>query len=210
MGAHLAVPCNLCHQKNYRGTTRYFFSSTECQSCHRDPHNREAELYLATKTVPEGRNGCQYCHSLDSWASIEFNHTQTNFQLEGKHQSIACKSCHKYDGTDPNISVILKLNKNECQDCHHDIHMGQFLSKEITDTTNKKKVLCDNCHSTQNWNASKFDHNQNSSFKLEGAHKNLKCSQCHKTVNKDGIVFVKFKPLSSSCSACHINRSMEQ
>jgi len=37
VGAHLAVPCNLCHQRNYRGTIRYRFSSTECESCHRDP-----------------------------------------------------------------------------------------------------------------------------------------------------------------------------
>jgi hypothetical protein len=207
-GAHLAVPCNLCHQKNYKNTIRFNFSSTECSSCHRDPHNREAELYLSKKTIPEGKNDCQYCHSVTSWALIDFDHTQTNFQLNGKHQSIRCKSCHKYDGTNPNISVILILNKKSCQDCHQDVHMGQFHAQGEIDSDEENLIRCDKCHTTLNWAASKFDHNRDSSFKLEGAHKRLNCSQCHKLVDRNGKNIIQYKPLNSSCSACHEQRSM--
>jgi hypothetical protein len=209
-GAHLAVPCNLCHLKRNNKMIQFRFSSTDCQACHRDPHNKESELYLSRKNIPIENNGCQYCHLVDSWASIEFDHSKTNFQLSGKHKSIVCKSCHKYDGQDSNISVILKLDKNDCRDCHQDIHMGQFLPADNENSTDVRSVRCDKCHTTDKWIASKFDHNLNSGFKLEGAHKKLNCSQCHKTVNEDGIVFVKYKPLDSSCSACHVNRSMAQ
>jgi len=209
-GAHLAVPCNLCHQKNYNNTIRFRFSSTECLSCHRDQHNRKAELYLSKISLPEGKNVCQYCHSVKSWSSIEFDHTQSNFQLEGKHQQISCKSCHGYIDSTVEGTVRFKLNKKECEDCHQDVHMGQFHSQDDRNSADAKTVLCDKCHTTLNWTASMFDHNRDSSFKLEGAHKKLNCSQCHKTVDKNGTVFVQFKPLNSSCSACHVDRSMVQ
>ena len=204
-GAHLAVPCNFCHTKNVNNTIQFRFSSTACQICHRDPHNRQAEKFLSEKIAPEGKNSCQYCHTVESWASIEFDHNQTNFRLEGKHQSITCVSCHLRDDSDTSMIIRLKLNKNLCQDCHQDIHMGQFYSQN-----NKNVVLCDKCHTAQNWIASLFNHNRDSQFKLEGAHKKLDCSQCHKAIEKNGIVFVRFKPLSSSCSACHGERSMVQ
>jgi len=208
-GAHLAVPCNFCHPKD-NNTTKFTFSSTECKICHRDPHDRGSEKYLADKIIPEGKDPCQYCHSIQNWALINFDHDQTIFRLEGKHLSITCKSCHKNDDTNPNVIVNLKLNKKECEDCHQDIHMGQFHSQRETDSDRNEKVLCDKCHTTRNWIASKFDHNSDSSFKLEGAHKNLNCSQCHKTVDKNGTAFVKFKPLKSSCSDCHVKRTTVQ
>jgi hypothetical protein len=163
---------------------------------------------MSDKTIPEGKDVCQYCHSVNSWASIEFDHAQTNFQLNGKHQSIACKSCHKNESTNYNVSVTLKLNKKECQDCHQDVHKGQFHAQGEIDSDGENLIRCDDCHTTFNWNASKFDHNRDSSFKLEGAHKKLICSQCHKAVNKNGIDFIKFKPLDSSCSTCHVKRKM--
>jgi nitrate/TMAO reductase-like tetraheme cytochrome c subunit len=208
-GAHLAVPCNMCHPKN-NNRIRFSYSSTGCQVCHHDPHNKESELYLSRNKISFGNDVCQYCHTVESWSSIEFDHSKTNFRLEGKHQTAECKSCHKYTDHKSNINVILKIDKNACQDCHQDIHMGQFSSEDSENPTDVKSVRCDNCHTTENWNASKFNHNIESRFKLEGAHKKLKCSQCHKPVNENGKVFVKYKPLNSSCSACHVNRSMVQ
>jgi NAD-dependent SIR2 family protein deacetylase len=114
------------------------------------------------------------------------------------------------DKANTNGFVSLKLNKNACQDCHHDAHYGQFDSQNDTDSDDVHTILCDKCHTTLKWNATIFDHNRDSNFKLEGAHKKLNCSQCHKTVDKNGTIFVHYKPLDSSCSACHAKRSMGQ
>ena len=209
-GAHLAVPCNFCHPKNNNNTIQFHFSSTNCQICHRDPHNNEAEQYLSDKISTEGKDLCQYCHSVASWSSIEFDHNQTNFRLEGKHQSISCRSCHLYKEMNSNVTVSLKINKSACQDCHQDVHMGQFSSQNDTGSDQAKSGLCDKCHTTVNWTATIFDHNRDSRFKLEGAHKKVNCSQCHKAVDKNGTDIVQYKPLNLSCSACHVERSMVQ
>ena len=209
-GAHLAVPCNLCHPKSNDGMIKFRFSSTHCQTCHRDPHNKGADLYLSAYNISYKNDICQYCHTFDSWSKITFDHLKTNFKLTGKHESISCKSCHKNDVPDPDVSVILKLNKTKCQECHHDIHAGQFKSLKSDESESVNFVKCDKCHTTINWRASKFDHDTHSDFKLEGAHRHLKCEQCHMTVNENGVIFVRYKPINSSCSSCHVKRKMDQ
>ena len=200
-GAHLAVPCNLCHPKGQNGMINFRFSSTYCQTCHRDPHKKGAEQYLSENDIGYKNDVCEYCHTVNSWGAINFDHSKTNFPLSGKHQSVLCKSCHTYTGPDPDILVVLKINKNECQECHQDIHAGQFKSSESDGSDNTNFIRCEKCHTTANWRASNFDHNIHSKFKLEGAHKSLKCSQCHKTVNENGVTFIRYKPINTSCSS---------
>jgi NAD-dependent dihydropyrimidine dehydrogenase PreA subunit len=209
-GAHLAVPCNFCHPKNANNRPQFRFSSTDCLNCHRDPHNRESERYVAQKSTPAGKDGCQYCHSVTSWGSIEFDHSQTNFKLDGKHQNVSCKSCHETKDSNMVESVNLKLDKKECRDCHQDVHMGQFDTQSEVKSDGENLIQCDNCHTTSNWIASNFEHNRDSHFKLEGVHKQLNCSKCHKIVNVSGQSFVRFKPIEYACSSCHEKRTMAQ
>jgi Zn finger protein HypA/HybF involved in hydrogenase expression len=89
--------------------------------------------------------------------------------------------------------------RTECRACHADVHRGQFAGKEsgVTD--------CGSCHSPENWKAPKFDHNSSARFKLDGAHKNVPCKQCHRPTEKDGEMFVAYKPLDTTCVSCHGN-----
>ncbi len=84
-GAHLAVPCNFCHQKTHNNTLRFEFESTACIICHSDPHNGTAHQYVVPQKSPEvkvsvttqsivtspnsinDKDVCEYCHSVQSW-----------------------------------------------------------------------------------------------------------------------------------------------
>jgi hypothetical protein len=85
------------------------------------------------------------------------------------------------------------LSKN-CTDCHSDKHFKQF---EKNGTTN-----CTECHDTENWKASKFDHNK-TNFKLDGKHISVPCIKCHKTEQEGADFYVKYKLKVFTCESCH-------
>jgi hypothetical protein len=58
------------------------------------------------------------------------------------------------------------------------------------------------------WLAEKFDHNKHSRYKLAGAHVYVNCSKCHKVEMKDGIKFVRYKPISADCRECHADNTI--
>jgi hypothetical protein len=91
----------------------------------------------------------------------------------------------------------------QCQECHQDVHGGQFSIVDNVGAGQSKDTNCARCHTPNNWTPDKFDHNRNSSFKLDGAHLKVACAGCHKeTVGQDKPVRI-FKPLDKSCSSCH-------
>jgi len=199
-GAHLAVPCFLCHKKMNAGTVhetmQFKFESTRCIVCHQSVHKETEKKYLSLISSITGQDGCEYCHQVNSWAEIDFDHTQTKFALEGKHVSTSCINCHKKEEGTQNI--LLDNAFVECQSCHQDKHAGQFISDKGTQKTN-----CQQCHTPNNWLAEKFNHDKDSNFKLTGAHQSVKCQNCHKMVSENGQEFVRYKPLSSECKSCH-------
>ena len=199
-GAHLAVPCFLCHKKMNSGTNRetmqFKFESTRCIACHESVHKGTEKKYLSLISSTTGQDGCEYCHQVNSWAEINFDHTQTKFALEGKHVSTVCVDCHKKEADTHNI--LLDNAPVECQNCHQDKHAGQFASDK-----GSRKSDCQKCHSPNNWLADKFNHDRDSNFKLTGAHQTVKCNECHKMVTINEQEFVRYKPLSSDCKSCH-------
>ncbi len=209
-GAHLAVPCNMCHQKTYGTTLRFQFTSTECTVCHSDPHKGEASLYVKSEMSGTDKKKCEFCHSVKSWDLITFDHSRTGFILAGKHKSIRCGSCHqKPDDSIPNPAIKFKIGGKKCQDCHKDIHRGQFIDggssgKEVSGFTR-----CNRCHSPEDWRASGFNHDRDSKFKLEGAHKGVACNKCHKSTVESGENIVIYKPLDTACSACHAQKEVK-
>jgi hypothetical protein len=139
---------------------------------------------------------CQSCHNERSWASIKFDHSKTKFVLVGKHQTTTCRKCHWNSKGEWSVKQLqFKLHKQNCQDCHKDIHQDQFVTAGVT--------RCEQCHSPKGWKALTFDHNTQSRFKLLGAHAKVPCAGCHKPETVDMVEFVRYKPLGVLCVDCH-------
>jgi hypothetical protein len=174
---------------------RFTFKSTACADCHKDPHFWEVEKFTATK-------GCQACHKVDSWRNIKFDHLQTGFALNGKHVAVQCITCHQPVALRSGAKKIgFKNLKQDCQSCHEDVHNGQFalvVGNQLGGVT-----TCADCHSETNWEPSKFDHNRDARFKLDGAHARLRCEACHSVVEENGKQFRRFKPMKFDCADCH-------
>jgi hypothetical protein len=151
-----------------------------CVNCHKDIHDNQF-----------GQN-CTDCHTEESFKVVKsistFDHNKTNFNLEGKHVVVSCKTCHK-------TSLTAPLKHSRCIDCHIDYHKGQF---------NKNGTIsdCRDCHTEKGFQGSLYTierHNQ-SNFKIDGAHAATPCISCH----KKGTVW-QFKELNNGCISCHEN-----
>ncbi len=187
-GAHLAVACLDCHKKD---TTWNFKNlGVRCIDCHQDIHLGE----LNTKYYVQQE--CKNCHSEESWRAIEFNHDQTEFKLEGKHQQQKCNNCHRVaNAVKGKNQIVFDLPSVACESCHQNVHLTQFEKNGSTD--------CARCHAFENWVASRFDHNR-AAFQLDGAHKNVSCDKCHRTVEEKGVTYTQYKLIRFRCIDCHL------
>jgi hypothetical protein len=199
-GSHLAIPCVACHKSAEFDDglvgPKFVFKSTRCRDCHADPHKGQVDKYTS-------QGGCEYCHKVESWAAVTFDHQITGFKLDGRHAVTSCKSCHK-SGETTNVSKEIGFQglSSDCSSCHRDIHAGQFAIM-IED---EPKVDCRRCHTPADWKPGNFDHNRDAAFKLEGAHVGIPCRGCHKQVTKAEESFILYKPLGSACENCHDTR----
>jgi hypothetical protein len=189
-GAHLATPCFSCHLKNEEWTFRNI--GQQCNDCHVDVH----EGFLSETYYPQKE--CTACHSTDMWASVDFEHSATGFELEGRHGLISCTSCHSPDTIAmQEIRVPFTGLESSCISCHDNIHGDQFEKTGKTD--------CTICHAFEAWKPSEFDH-QTARFKLDGAHRNVECKECHQPeCGPDGVVRVLYRTEKLECIHCHLN-----
>lgn len=182
LGKHKTVDCLKCHKTETRNEKKFQefagLKFSNCTSCHKDVHENKF-----------GQD-CKQCHSEDSFHTIKgisnFDHDKTNFKLEEKHKTVACKSCHKTNLTDP-------LKYARCTDCHSDYHNKQFEKEGVSPD-------CNECHSIKGFSGSSFTiekHNAGS-FKIEGAHLATPCFECHKKQEK-----WSFREIGTRCSDCH-------
>ncbi len=185
-GAHLAIPCFDCHKKQEQWSFRQI--GIKCFECHRDIHKE----FIQAKYYPG--NDCKFCHSEEQWSSVSFDHKLTKFNLTGAHLKVNCRNCHI--STDSNGKMIQKFTglSQECSLCHKDNHFKQFEKNGVT--------FCEDCHTTENWKASKFDHN-NAAFKLDGKHVNVPCYKCHLQQQLGTDKFVLYKLKEFKCESCH-------
>lgn len=164
-GKHAEVSCSKCHL-DARTIVDLQSAPQDCYSCH------------LSNDPHEGRFGqdCSACHTPEGWKPARFDHNLANFKLEGEHVEAKCEQCH--------INNILKGTPQDCYSCHKqdDEHNGQF----GTD--------CSACHTPKSWDGATFDHNR-AAFKLDGAHAQVRCEECH----KNGV----FKGTPSTCISCH-------
>ena len=141
----------------------------DCAGCHRgeDPHGGKL------------KGGCDSCHGEESWKSgIVFDHDQTKFPLLGLHRVATCAQCHE--------TMAFQSAPLTCDGCHarDDVHKGGLGKK------------CESCHSPNGWRLWVFDHAKQTHFALLGAHRKLRCADCH----HEPPGTVKTSPL---CASCH-------
>lgn len=203
-GSHLAVPCLACHKKitfstRRVETTQFKFNSMRCVSCHEDVHKGQTQRVSQKKSIPIGKDNCEFCHQVQSWSSISFNHDGTGFPLSGQHKITDCVFCHRKEGQVVDLWEFRDVG-TACSSCHNDQHQGQFASRS-------GETDCAQCHTSTDWFAEKFDHEKGSKFSLKGAHQFVACKACHKAETKNGTKFVKYKPLEKKCESCHLGKS---
>lgn len=160
----------------------------ECSACHlQDKKYREAVHAChdchSEDDVHKGELGkqCKDCHSPAGWARSEFDHDGTNFKLRHSHRRVSCDACHldnNYDKT-----------PTRCVDCHaiKDVHTNRFGNQ------------CQNCHVEKKWDISIFDHNRDTDYRLEDAHRKPGCNACH----AQNYLATTRKNTVRSCYSCH-------
>jgi hypothetical protein len=194
-GKHKDVDCFECHKRTSDPLTvfqdRIGVRMDQCATCHKDPH--------------EGRFGtdCAKCHQEKGFKALrsmdQFDHSLTDYPLQGKHVGVDCKKCHKGAYTDP-------LVFDACNKCHEDYHQGDFAK-------NGSSPDCVECHFlTDGFDVSMYSLEQHASsrFPLEGAHIATPCMACHLV---DGAKRKPARPkqkwvfrdLATACYDCHDN-----
>ena len=185
-GAHLAIPCYECHKKQDKWSFRQI--GTNCKECHSDIH----QDYIPAKYYPD--DNCKTCHKENRWGEVIFDHSLTGFILTGAHVKEQCRACHfKTDPAGTTRQKFSALSAN-CSECHADKHYRQFEKNGVTN--------CLDCHDTEKWKASKFDHNK-TGFKLDGKHINVPCAKCHKPQQEGSDIYVMYKIKDYRCESCH-------
>jgi hypothetical protein len=174
-GKHAATDCAKCHTaKNKSGVKVYMGTDKLCGSsgCHGkdQPH----------KMVRKDMLACERCHTESVWKPekrvLQFNHDDRKdaaMPILGSHRDVACTKCH--------VKSVFKLpfpKPDSCGNagCHQSSHDGHLFGKRD----------CEWCHSPtfksfkQQYNKDMpfFDHSERTRFDL-GAHKRLKCYDCH-------------------------------
>lgn len=167
--------CLQCHQtlglrvQNHKGLHGVTYAGKECGGCHVDHLGRNAQLIK----WPKGNRDA-------------FNHDEAQWHLSGAHSKTACVACHKNKNSTGKISYIGQ--SPTCTSCHKDIHQGRLGQK------------CLGCHNESSWKDVKveqFNHDL-ARYPLLGAHKTVKCEQCHKGNPP------KYAPLNfQQCTDCH-------
>ena len=132
---------------------------------------------------------CSACHTPEKFSpakrKLDFDHNrQTDFPLLGRHDAVACVTCHldlRFDA--PEIAP------GECASCHVDVHQGSIQS------------TCATCHNTTSFqDVDGLSVHTQTSFPLTGAHEQIVCESCH--VDDTGGAF---STLDATCESCHVD-----
>jgi hypothetical protein len=186
-GSHKSIDCFACHAETNNVASifqdRTAVEESNCISCHTDQHDGKFG------------NDCAKCHNEESFLALNnmdfFDHSVTDYPLEGMHQGIDCRECHTDRFTTP-------IDFSECKSCHSDYHNGEFAENGISPD-------CAQCHSLEKgFEFTLFtidDHNQ-SGFPLEGAHVATPCFACHVDEREERWTFAN---MGSSCVDCHVD-----
>ncbi|MES9857088.1 MAG: cytochrome c3 family protein [Sedimenticola sp.] len=176
--------CETCHKKLKKER-----QDELCLDCH-DHRNIAVDIEerrgFHGKSVIVSRVACSHCHTdhegrnadVILFDSQSFDHTITDFKLNGKHQNVECSECHFPDRKYNEAPV-------ECIDCHKD-------DQPHDDRLGKE---CDKCHTNESWSKLAFNHDKDTDFVLKEKHSELACNLCHAEK--------RYKETPKTCIACH-------
>lgn len=173
-GAHTNLDCALCHEAQYTGTP------DQCVDCHRedyegvnDPDHVEGQFDF----------DCTMCHTTLAYTPAEFDHSGTNFIIDGAHVELVCMDCHA-DG--------FNNTAYDCYSCHEEDYVGVEEPRHNPDSFD---LDCTLCHTTAEWTPSNFNHDAQTDYALTGEHINTECNLCH----VDGV----YSGTPDDCWSCH-------
>ena len=201
-GRHEQARCAGCHVKTpgAAGVVAMRPATTDCVSCHVDPHDKRYAR-------------CTDCHDVHGFRPALIDvaaHGRFRFELTGAHRAVPCLACHADMRRAPAATTLTAVArwtgppmlfaapKGGCAGCHANPHGNQFAARGARGT-------CESCHGVDRFRpASGFDHNRDAAFSLKGAHSNVPCERCHRsTRGADGKPIVIYRPVPTACEACH-------
>jgi len=141
---------------------------------------------IFAQSSPHGKEltiDCAKCHTSESWnvdyKTIKFDHSITDFALEGTHLQTNCTECH--------TSLVFDDAQTDCISCHTDMHSSTVGND------------CARCHTPESWIVNNIPelHEQNG-FPLTGSHNSLACAECHTSETN-----LRFDRVGNDCISCH-------
>jgi len=192
IGKHARLECEKCHKS---GKKRSEVKFANCTDCHRDEHHGQF-----AQRADKGR--CESCHTVEGFRPALYTvveHAKSDFALTGSHLAQPCVACHQTISDAKGTEFVrFKFREHNCEACHKDIHAGQFKPKK-----------CETCHNVESWKDLAFEHDRDSSYRLEGEHRYVKCNGCHLEDTKGGTRLRRYKPIDPSCKTCHTREGLE-
>ena len=122
---------------------------------------------------------CNECHIVESFQKVNFEHSKTGYDLEGRHNSPNCRGCH-------DITNFNKVSE-DCSSCHIDVHESKLGND------------CFRCHNLNGWE--KFDIQEIhfvTEFPFSGRHALIDCMSCH-----TGLPNGNLSTNTTQCVSCH-------
>lgn len=161
-----------------------------------------AQIFAQSPHGAELRINCAACHSSEGWEidadfwskseltkpnttgsseTPRFQHSQTNFELDGRHAQVDCRACHE--------SLVFKEISSDCISCHTDLHQQTV------------GIDCARCHNSSNWLVDNITalHIENG-FPLFGQHATANCTDCHHSETA-----LRFDRIGNDCVNCHLD-----
>ena len=222
-GAHAAVKCPTCHGP-FPGEKAVFkgLPFEQCTDCHVDAHEGQMRARASERVR------CETCHGLATFEAPRYGpeeHQKTRYPLEGAHRTVACASCHPADprlaerfpraareelqrrGRPVQVSLaVFRMSGDltRCETCHADPHGGQFDKR-----AGARGCLA--CHEVASFARTRFDHDKDTKFPLEGKHARASCASCHPSrPGPRGAVQVKYAGVETTCAGCHADAHAAQ
>jgi hypothetical protein len=194
-GRHVDVQCAKCHGDETKTAGMAFDT---CARCHADVH--------AGQFTASARGGaCERCHDVNGFVPARFtatDHGRTRFALDGAHLAQPCVACHSEETLSGQTTRRFAFADMSCSACHDDAHAGQF-------TAAPPVKRCEQCHRTASWRDLAFDHDRDTSYRLEGAHGRAACGGCHTAADIAGRTVARYRGVATACVSCHIDQPVQ-
>ena len=196
-GKHVGTPCSKCHTPA-GAATDYHPRFKNCSDCHRDAHAGQF-----AKRQNSGR--CDDCHTVQNFRPSTFTlarHQSTRFMLKEAHSAVACQECHRASESLPDHTARFTYASLSCATCHRDPHQGHFGTVPAAAGAGD---ACERCHSLRSWQEQKPFAHEKTGYPLEGAHRALNCTDCHRRTSLPaaGGLLIGFHDTPKRCSECH-------